>query len=723
MNSTAPSISKPLPLRLGLTAVFVLLCAGMHAVATRHNLVTVLGTPSLLYNLGTIPFLALTGASFFSAGGLILPAGAARTRLDAFLLRSIAGLCLFSFLGYALGMAGLLLPWVCIPVLALPLLWLPIERTPWGELPRGDKMRLVLFAVIALYLLTVSDILFQYVENDFSHYYYYYSNVLLQGDLNFPSSLYAYFYMKGAGAAHIMMAATSEFSVQLLTLYALLLMGLIAYRLCAMATGNATVALAGALLPLASKAVKMESFKGHMLISLLLFAVPYLIARMPTTAAWARGRVRLILGLTLCATVLMTPPAAIFLVAPLLFWAFLAWRGKGYGGLRGCILVIGASVATFCAVLASNYLLNGIAEFTPLNVFAKFLDLDRTRRWISDTALLFTIAENVCDSQFVLPKAFFVVLGEYALFGGLYFLARGRLLRAAPLRTRRMERVFGPLFALGSVCPVLYSVMLQSSIRRFLIFYAVVQGCYAVLALAFAVGLLAPRLRRRLPSLWPARRILTVLCGAVCCYALIFNWMPPREQQKAYAEYFLGRTSMAPVLGHWYAPEVAAIDALVPDGQVVLPLYFSPYATFYKPQKYMRMILNTYTEGLDVKLGRDAEKARAVYLAQGLRHFVATTTTNPDPMLSLVEEGYSALFSPENVARYFRVRHVTGDIWLLVLDGTDADGARPDAAFLAAYARRRAFDLHNPENIFLPRLKMATRLLPNLELPETDAPK
>ena len=181
--------------RIGLALGYALLCLGMRAIAARHSLVTETGLPLLAYNLGSILFLTLSGASFYSLGALLVPAGRVRNPLDVFLVRSLAGWSLASLLGYGLAMAGVLTAEVTTAALALPLCWLPRGALPPYALSRRAKGELALFAVVGLYLLCVSGILFLYLENDFSHYYYLFDSVLRRGDLLYRVPFFSYFYM------------------------------------------------------------------------------------------------------------------------------------------------------------------------------------------------------------------------------------------------------------------------------------------------------------------------------------------------------------------------------------------------------------------------------------------------------------------------------------------------------------------------------------------------
>lgn len=700
--------------RIALAAMFVGVAAAMHVIGARCNIAYDSGPLLLSYNLLSIVFLVLTGASFFSLGALLLRKATFRSALDSFLVSSVLGFCAFQIIGYIIGLLSLLSFGVALALLAAPLLFFPEKALPPYAIAKRNKLLLAAFAIASLYVLCFSGILQEYIENDFSHYYYFYDTVLHSGSLLPDITLFDYFYMKGAGAPFLMMAATTKFSIQIAVLYALLMMALMTFRIAAIFTNNKTAQVASVLLLLASKFIKIESYKGHVLISMLLLAVPYLMIKIHFASAHNRMKLHGGLVLLLSAILLFSPPAAIFLVIPTLLYLCMCVFVYKEQRARLVATVIAGPALMFVAVLLSNYLLSGMPEVTPLPIFSRYFNLDVTKHWISQAAILLTQYESLpYDGVADHKSKVLLLLFEDAALAILYLLARKRLLATYRITMIRAEAALSYVLSMGALCPLLYLVMHQHSVRRFMVFYSAIQGLYVVFGATLFFAFASSLLRKRGGATMMLQKVRTTLFVAMACYPVVFSWTPRLPQQIENTKYFFGAAPMSAVLGHWYAPEVPLVDAYVPDGCPVLPLYFSPYATLYKPQKYYRHVLNPYTQDL-FGLHKDAEATREAYLQRGLRFFVVNLTTDPDPMLSMTYEAYGALFSVENVAKYFRVRRIDQSIWLLVLDGDDSAGERPSAEFLAAYARRRASDIASPRNIFYPTYARVEQLYPAL---------
>lgn len=304
--------------RIALPALLLGVSTAMHTLAKTHPLLMAQGLPAVAQNLLGIPLLALFAASCYSLGAMLLPLTGLRSRMDAFLLRTITGYCLFSLLGYALGLLKLLTPSTSMAVLALPLAFFPLDSIRIPEISRRHSAMLALAALIGSWLLCFSGFLHVYIENDFAHYYSTIRLSLERGDLLPNVYFLAHFYIKGFGAPFLLMAATSEYTVTLATFFALAIMALLTYRLATMMTGSTMAGLATALLLLASKAVRIESYKMHCTVSMLLLAIPYFMARLQLGPAFLRSRLGALLALLLCTAIVALPPSAVFMAPPLL---------------------------------------------------------------------------------------------------------------------------------------------------------------------------------------------------------------------------------------------------------------------------------------------------------------------------------------------------------------------------------------------------------------------
>lgn len=703
------------PRQISATLAMAFVCVAMHSIAKAYPPLSTAGLPALAYNLLSIAFLVLFSASCFALGRLILPKRANLRALDSFLLGSICGFCLFCFLGFALGMSRVLFTPISIAALSLPLLWLPNGGEPGRRMSRQNRLSLLVAAAVMLWIFCFSGVLHFYLENDFSHYYPTLRISVERGDLYPNQSLFAYFFMKGQGATYLMASATSEFAINIVTFYALVGMGLLTYRMVGMVTGNRIAPMAAVLLLLATKLMRIEPYKGHNLVSMLLFSVPYFMTRLQLSPKRARGRMSLLLALLLSATVLATPVTPVFLAVPILLLLVLAWANPALLPLRRAILVAAAPTATFVLVLAINHFTSGIVEVTPLTALARFYDYERISRWFPAAALKIMVVGNEGIDGYVFPaRAFLALLGKLALVGALAALLHFRLRAVAPMRLKRIWVVTLPLLALGALCPFLLVSAEQPSLKRLLVFLAPMQIVLVCVALIGALCAAAAWRRADGSRLLP-RFALTALFIIAGLYGTIFNWTPKLPHQRAATRAFFGVTSLQPMFGHWRDEWKVAevVDKMLPQSRCVLTLQFAPYASMYS-QRFLRPLEDTHFQELPAMLGTDPDAAAAAYLRADLRHFLVKLPPTDDIYDSLGFAASGALFEPENIGRRFRAVALPDDGWLLVLDGTDADGPPPGEAFFAAYNRRRALDAAMPPNWMIDILLRAKKRHPEL---------
>jgi hypothetical protein len=712
-------------MRIAGAALFLGVCAAMHGLAAAHPPLTTVGLPALAYNLLGLPLLFFFAASCHALGSLIVPSTGLQSRLDRFLLRALCGYALFSLLGYALGLLRLLTPAACMLALALPLLWFPGESLRRPVLTRREGLALGLGLGVAFWLLCVSGFLHEYIENDFAHYYSAMRLSLARGDL-LPNVFYlAYFYVKGCGAAFLLMGATSVHSVTLATFFAIGMMGLLTYRMAAMLTGNPVVPLSAALLLLASKAMRIESYKMHSTVSMLLFACPYFLARLQLGPASVRPRLGLALGLLLCATVVALPPAAVFLALPLLLVLGFGLCVPKVLRLRTAVAIAAAPTLTFALMIVGNFLLTGIPEITPISVFYPFIDYGRAESWIPEPVLRFLLLGNLGSDGFLFSSgALLAFLAKAGAGVALAVLIDRRLRVTHPFLRKRLWVVLPPVLALGALCPVLELAAAQTSFKRFVVFYAPLQMLLVAGVLLAALTAAHSWLEVRGLARFRRGPVLTALFSIAAVYGLVFNWTPKLPQQLTAARAFFGVTSLEPVFGHWRDEWGVAkqVDAMLPKGALVLPLQFAPYASMYDSARFLRPLENEHLRELPVLLGNDADAAAAAYLRAGVRYFLVDLTPTDSPYYDLCYEGYGALFDTDSVARRFRVVALPGNDWLLVLGGTDADGQAPDERFLALYARRKAQDQIGTTNRWRMGLEQARREIPGLALPAGPPP-
>lgn len=697
MARFADELPRPGALNAGLAAAAVLVCVAMRQLALAHPLLTATGLPVLAYNLLSLLLAGLFAASCAALGGLVVPGKGLASRLDRFLLRALTGFSLFTILGFALGMLRLLYPAVATAALALPLLFLPARRAAALPPSPGSKAALALLGLLMFWLCAVSGVLHVYIVDDFSHYYPMYRNFMASHSL-YPDSLFwAYYYLKGSGAAHLLNAATSEYAVLQATTFGLGMIGLLTFRLVAMVKRSLAVPFAAGLLLIASKTMAVEAYKAHTVISMLVLAVPFFTTRLLLGPRSSRGRLRLALGLLLCAMVVTIPPSTVFLPLPLLLLLALgASRSKALS-LRQAVGLCAVPALTFALLLGLNFVTTGLMEATPFALFRKFMDLDAFDRWLPVSLLPFLVAAD--QPRFITGTGkLSKVLTNYAIVaaacGLIYYALRAR----TPHFLRRMQVVLGPLMALGFLCPILLLTVQQASLGRLMIFTAalkVIIGTVGGLALVMIARVhLTPRLGRDV-----ARPLSTLMAGGLACGALFFSMAPPLAHQQTAARAFFGLAPMGALAGRLYlGPQaVAQADALLPKGELVMPLQLHRYALWYDSRRFIRVPENVNLRDLPAMLSADPDTSEAALKRAGIRRFMVNLTLEDIPELMLDYAGrHSGLFRPGAVESRFRVRALPENYWLLTLRGTDADGAPPSAEFLELLARRQAMDATKP---------------------------
>lgn len=704
-------------IRFLLMSTFIFICIAMHSIASNHNMVLASGAFVATYNILSLPFFFLFGASCYSLGALIVPSHGLRSRSDWLILRSLSGYAILSLFGYAIGISKLLIPSVAIATLALPLFFFPADTLSIiPSLRSQEKFKMLLLAMLASYLLCFSGVLSSYIENDFAQYYPAFDISLARGDLLPNVFFWTNIYSKGCGAAYLAMAATSRFSIQIGTLYALCMMGLIVYRLTSMMTRTTMVAIATSLLLLASKVMKSEAYRTHAIFSMMLMSIPYIITRLHFGPASLRPTLRTILALCLCATIIIQPSTSAFMSLPLLYFLFVAFRDGKLARPTTAIAIAAAPTFTFLAMLVFNQRVYGIAELTPLHILKEFINYETVSSWGSPYSVQISIFENLGATKFSLQGDKLFTLLVKALAVSAVGLITYRTLRVqSPFLTKRIQIVLFPTLALGIACPFIDAICNQSSFSRYAIFYTAVQPFYFTAFLLVLVHALSPMFRVRLPRLWPNAKILTTLFSVAAAYALIFSWTPKFNSQLAHTRAFFGITSLAPVLGHWHEPEIDALYKQYNNGTLILPLYPAPYAAFLSSKTFLNPHQNQFLSELPTMLGSDTNAAIDAYVRAGISHFII----NLDPLAQMTNQVYAEVFLPDTVQRSFRIRHLGQDKWLLTLHGTATDGHLPTPEFLCRYAKKLESELHRKNNDFYPTVQHLRSSLPEFGPPRT----
>ncbi len=357
---------------------------------------------------------------------------------------------------------------------------------------------------------------------------------------------------------------------------------------------------------------------------------------------------------------------------------------------------------------------------TPAHAMMKLFNYETISLWASPHTIKISLLESMQYTGFSFNLANLnkplLRLAAYSLPALVLFFT---LREARKIFSIRLLGVMLPLLALGIQCPFIEAICNQTSLSRYTIFFSAMQPLYFTTFLLVFLSVILPWIRHRWPRLWPTRKIITVIFSAAAAYALFFNWTPKIAYQKLHTQYFFGHNTLAPLLGHWHEPEIDILNTTTPDEMLILPLYFSPYSHFLNSRKFVRCIENTHVRQLPVMIGLDTDAAAAAYANEGIMLFVVDL----GPKARMVYQSYSPLFEPSTLERYFRVRHLGHERWLLTLGGTDTDGAIPDADFLCQYANKLNSELVRPDNYFFSVLSKLRESDPDFALPYAMVPQ
>ncbi|MDD3578952.1 MAG: hypothetical protein PHS23_08165, partial [Candidatus Cloacimonetes bacterium] len=139
----------------------------------------------------------------------------------------------------------------------------------WSFL-QENKGYILFFSAISLYIFCFSALIRNENSGDFVFYLPTYEKIVQSGSTLPNLSFLGYCYVKGFGAAHLLMAATSQYSVQYLSAACILLTCFLGARICDLLIPNKALSACFALLLLASGFMRAETYKTHALTSLLL---------------------------------------------------------------------------------------------------------------------------------------------------------------------------------------------------------------------------------------------------------------------------------------------------------------------------------------------------------------------------------------------------------------------------------------------------------------------
>jgi len=548
----------------------------------------------------------------------------------------------------------------------------------------------------------------------YTHYFYYYLEVLKNHGLAPNDVWYHYYYEKGDGLFFLGMLLTDPEAPALTTFPCVLCAAVAVATLAArMAPGSFWPAAGGLVYLLfylltPSVVGEGEFQRNHEEVSALVVltvwalcmevcAPPRPFRVMAAASAMAVAIVTQVIGVLL----------AVF-VGLLCAWSILRRRWSdmwAYG------VIAAAVAATVLAIFVLSYLQTGMASDQPLDLMLRFADVGRLDRWgvIPQVIAVAWIRDNY--KVLVAPFGWhaFQELAEFMRLRVMWPFLAGPVIAVAIVR-------MVPARAMGKPTPP-HDMQAASLAAATIARLAVLIGLLVVCALtvgrsqyysffrlsSFFVPLLA--LLGIASGVWLLHRqhgsrrdpwVRTAL-PAVLVIAMLGAWQGkdhwtrrlPGETANV-LRFFSGRFSLADGYAHadsGYAfgaidPEALKVARQVPYGTPIWSTNVDSYCMV--PGCLIESVISFKMSGrLDEILGGDPDLAKQRLQEAGLNYFLFRKDYRLIDLLP-----YGRLFAPDTIGRYLGVKWSDGTSFLLTWIGPDTTPIGPD--FLDAYLRRRA---------------------------------
>jgi hypothetical protein len=572
----------------------------------------------------------------------------------------------------------------------------------------------ILIAVVAAWLLLRRGLFPGGSGDYYTHYFYYYLEVLKNHGLAPNDVWYHYYYSKGSGLAFLGMLLTDP-EAPALTTYPCVIFAAVAIATLAarMAPGSLWPA-AGALIYLLYYLLSFSDIGGnefqkdHEEIAALVVLTAWALCM----ERWAPSRpFRVMAALSAIAAAIVTQAVGVLLsvfVGLLCAWSIVRrrWRDMwAYGAVAAAI------AAAVLAVFVLSYVQTGMASDQPLDLMLRFADVGRLDRWgvIPQVIAVAWIRDNYLALAPPFGWGVFKQLFQFMRLRGLWPFLIGPIVAAVIIYA--MDR-FTPWKRprLSDPSAASFARATAARLAAFLLFFIVIallagraqsisferlSTFFVPLLLMFAIACSAWLLNGNLqsrgdPWTW------TVL-PAVLLIAVLGAWQGkdhwsrrlPAETANA-LRFFFGRFSLANAYRHatsGYAfgainPEALKAARQVPYGTPIWSTNVDSYCMV--PGCLIEDVISFKMSGrLDEILGGDPELAKQRLQEAGLNYFLFMKDYR---VLDLLP--YSRLFAPDTIGRYLGVKWSDGSAFLLTWIGSDTTPIGAD--FLDPYTRLRA---------------------------------
>lgn len=627
---------------------------------------------------------------------------------DLLVLQFFGGAALSIFIGVCLGAAGLLFPWITIPLLASIIAWnfarhlTRRSRGRWTPSTAAEWLLVGLLGLSALVLMLVKGIVLDETRGDIPQLY-----LPLLADLQHRHSLWLdpeqpklfwFLLGRGHGADMLLVSFGGPTAHQVLSVVYLLSIAALVHRIAARLTTGWVLPGCAALIAMWSSFIGVETGRFHYETGAFLLFVCW------AGLLYATTKVRVIFRALLPAVMsiaIMVPQAAIIATAFLMAAAAAGWLAYGRHGIVRPLAVAAIGLGTAALSLLVNQLYLGIAEVNPIGVFMPLINLERFRQISSlDLMVYVNNAQGINYAGFSLLdvvaalRRFWTVLSN--LFVAPDFWAYPAFIVAcAVLPGVRRPKENGP-FAVGlglSLLAVVGLITLTShgSLERMLAFRSVATPLIAISLIVPLAGIFRQyRLQDRFVSL-PSAVIAVCLAALVAAVVARSQGEITRARAKGALAYVTGRIGLvdtAPSFADLDPHRCLEVSRHVPSGWRILPvnsaLRFLPTCAESSLLPSGRVVDTLHPVFLpdygDVLLG-PPQLSIAALRGRDVNAFYIESNR-----LDFWAHGQSPLFDTHSMQRNLDVLHVGADYILLTWKGL---GVQIDDAQVAAITELR----------------------------------
>jgi hypothetical protein len=570
----------------------------------------------------------------------------------------------------------------------------------------------ILIAVVAAWLLLRRGLFPGGSGDYYTHYFYYYLEVLKNHGLRPNDVWYHYYYSKGCGLAFLGMLLTDPEAPALTTFASVIFAAVAIATLAARMVPGSLWPAAGALIYLLYYLLNFNGIgagefqKDHEEVAALVVLMAWALCM----ERCAPRSFRVMAASSAIAAAIVTQAVGVLLsvfVGLLGAWSIVQrrWREMwGYG-------VVAAAIAgAVLAMFVLSYVQTGLASDQALDLMLRFADVERLDRWgvIPQVIAVAWIRDNYLALVPPFGWEDFKQLFQFMRLRGLWSFLIGPIIAAiiiyaldrfAPWKRPRLrdqtEAAFAGATAARLAALLLFFIVIALLVGRAQsISFERLSTFFVPLLVLFAIACSAWLLNGKLqsrgnPWTW------TVL-PAVLFVAVLGAWQGkdhwtrrlPAETANA-LHFFFGRLSLAEAYGHvgGYAfgginPDALNAARQLPYGTPIWSTNIDSYCMV--PGCLIESVISFKMSGrLDEILDGDPELAKQRLQEAGLNYFLFMKDLRIIDLLP-----FSRLFAPDTIGRYLGVKWSDGTTFLLTWIGPDTTPIGPD--FLEAYTRRRA---------------------------------